>query len=448
MPKRATPSFMVEPTARSVAVEVLYRVEKGAYATPLLDAELRKAKLSQEQAALATEITYGTLRVLPHLDAVIATYARQSRPIDAFAKACLRTAIFQLLYLTHSASHAVVNDAVSMVRTKRDSKLAGFVNAVLRNILRHKSDHAPGHGFEAPEWFHALLKESLGSSRTQAFLNRPLPPPLCLRVNPLCTDRDTLLQALKAAQPNATVTYGHVSPLALVVQHGKDPRHLPGYAEGWFTVQEEGAQIMGLLLDAQPGEHIADACAGHGTKTTLLAQHVGPSGQVFALDRYPHKLNHVPQELQRLGMDAHRVTTHAVDLTVGNAGLAGSCDRVLIDLPCTGLGTVHRRPELLLRLHAGDPDRLQTLQLAIAKHAVALSKPGGRIVLGVCSPTHQEGIALVERIEQSHSHLKRVLTCPLETVPVDSDGMVRLGPWLAPGDYGPDAYQIIQWQVQ
>ncbi|MCB9707703.1 MAG: hypothetical protein H6714_02780 [Myxococcales bacterium] len=440
---------MVEPNARSIATEVLYRVAKGAYAAPLLDAAIRRSKLRPEQSALATEITYGSLRVLTRLDALIDRYARRARAIDEFAQAALRTAIFQLLYLEHSAAHAVVNDAVKLVRVKRGPQVAGFANALLRKILQHESSSCAMPGIELPQWFHHALLESLGERRTRAFIERPLPPPLGLRINPERTDREVLTRKIAHARARAEVKFGQVSPLGLLVRHSQNPRTLPGYEEGWFCVQEEGAQAMALALDAQPTERIADTCAGHGNKTTLLAQQVGPRGHVAALDRYASKLERLPPEFQRLGLPLTMLATLAVDLTVGCAGLEGTFDRVLIDLPCTGLGTVHRRPELLLRYGQDDPQRLHDLQSTIATQALRLARPGGHVILGVCSLTREEGATLVNTLEQRHPTLSRAWTS--DALPpgasIDDDGLVRLGPWLADDGDGPDGYQMMRWQV-
>lgn len=443
------PTLMAAANARSVATEVVYRVGKGAYATPLLDAALRKARLSPAQAALATEICYGTLRVLPRLDAVIGKYARHSKAMDEFVQACLRTAVFQLLYMRLDAPHAVVNEAVTLVRTKRDARLGGFVNAVLRAIVAAESKQSSITTFEAPAWFNDVLVQSLGEVRAQAFMNRPLPPSLGLRVNTARISREDLLARLKDAQPQADIKVASLSPLGILVRGASDPRQLPGYHEGYFSVQEEGAQIMALLVDAKPGERVADACAGHGTKTTLLAQQVGPTGRVVALDRYANKLAHLQQEFVRLGLDAAKLSSIAVDLTVGTAGLDGQFDRVLIDLPCTGLGTVHRRPELLLRHAKDDPQRLQELQFAIAGHALQLAKPNGHIVLGVCSPTRAEGIELVERLQQAYPRLQPWQgSTEGANIGYDPDGLIRLGPWLTLDHDGPDGYQIMQWKLE
>jgi 16S rRNA (cytosine967-C5)-methyltransferase len=239
-------------------------------------------------------------------------------------------------------------------------------------------------------------------------------------------DRDALVEAVAAARPRARVSAGTASPLAVLVRDAGDPQGLPGFAEGRFTVQEQGSQVVALLAGAMPGERVLDACAGRGNKTTFFAAQVAERGSVVALDVSEPKLDRIGPELDRLGLPRTRVETMAVDLTVGTAGLAPDFDRVVVDAPCTGLGTVHRRPEILLRVGEDDPARMAELQRAILARAATLVKPGGTLIYAVCSPTLEEGRAVAATIAGPFA--------PLETAPV--------GPWL--GDC--DVYQVFRWR--
>ena len=234
----------------------------------------------------------------------------------------------------------------------------------------------------------------------------------------------------------------------MLVTGGGDPRTLPGYAEGWFTVQEEGAQLVGLLGGARPGERVADACAGHGNKTTLIASAVGDSGSVTAIDIDQGKLDRIAPELGRLGLPVGRVVTAPIDLTVGTFRLEPLFDLVLVDAPCTGLGTIHRRPDLLLRVLPGDGKRLGLVQQAILKRAAALVRPGGRLLYAVCSPLPEEAARVAEQFEGEHPGFERVQPETEPPLPsAEADGVVRIGPWLAPGTpSSPDVYQSILWR--
>jgi len=250
-------------------------------------------------------------------------------------------------------------------------------------------------------------------------------------------------------RPGASVRELALSPRALAIARAGDPRALPGWDEGLFAVQDEGSQLVAMLLEPREGEAIADACAGRGGKTTFLAERVGARGKVTAIDLHEPKLDRIPAELARLGIARERVETIAIDLSVGCGGLERRFDRVLVDAPCTGLGTVHRRPEILLRIAESDPARMAELQRAIARNAAKMAKPGGTLAIAVCSPTRAEGPELADAIEEDVPGLER-LRDAVPDVPIapDADGVFRIGPFSAPEDGGPDCYQIVRYRVR
>ena len=226
-----------------------------------------------------------------------------------------------------------------------------------------------------------------------------------------------------------------------------DPRALPGYAQGAFCVQDAGAGMVGALVDAQPGERILDACAGRGGKTVQLLQAVGPRGHVSAVDIHARKLELLGEEAQRCGIEAGRLSTETIDFSRGDGGLEGDFDRVLVDAPCTGLGTILRRPEIALRLKPKDPKRMADLQLRLLETALLLLRPGGVLVFAVCSATREEGRGVADRLEARQSGIRR-LRNPVSGVPLspDDDGVFRVGPWLAQRAELPDVYQIVRWE--
>jgi 16S rRNA (cytosine967-C5)-methyltransferase len=441
----------VPNNARWLAAIVLERVtDKAAYASRALDAELTRAKLDPRDAGLATEIVYGSLRVLPALDRAIAMHlSHGDARMDGFVRATLRSATYQLAHLGRLPTHAIVDESVSQVRKKRGAKLGGFVNAVLRKLAAARpAQPEPPTSLVLPDWVAASLSDALGPARFERFLAKDaLPPAVCLRAER--DSADALLARLQQALPGAELGRSEVSPLCVIARRVGSPRGLPGHGSGDFSVQEEGAQLVALGLGAQPGERIADVCAGHGGKTTLLARQVGPTGHVTAIDRDERKLDLIPAELERLGLPVSRVELQPVDVSIGLGGLTDTFDRVLVDAPCSGLGTVHRRPELLLRVTPDDPVRLGRLQLSILEHAAGLVRPGGVLGYAVCSPTRAEGAAVLERFEASHPQFARLTTPTAPELPAaDPDGVIRIGPWLAPtGSLScPDAYQLVLWR--
>jgi 16S rRNA (cytosine967-C5)-methyltransferase len=434
---------------------VLQRVtDEGAFATAALDAELSRARLHPRDAGLATAIVYGALRVLPELDRRIA--ARLHRPdgkLDGVLRAALRAGCYQLAYLERVPAHAVVDECVSVVRAARGPKLAAVGNAVLRKLAAELASEAAGTrpGLVLPPWLDAAIGDALSPERRAAWLSAgDESPPVCLRVA-AHVDRDALAAELRAARPDAEVALGALSARALLLRRAGDPRELPGYADGRFSVQEEGAQLIATSLGAQPGERIADLCCGHGGKTAALAESVGAGGSVLAADLDERKLDKLALELVRQGIDEGRVQRRALDLSVGTGGLAAQFDRVLVDAPCSGLGTLRRRPELALRIGPDDPQRLAGLQLAIARRSAELLRPGGLMLLAVCSPLPVEGPELARQLEQAVPALKR---CPelgarLDAFAPDSDGVTRIGPWHGRGGpVSPDLYQLTAWRLR
>lgn len=407
--------------SRLVATRVLFRVATdGAFATPTLDAELRRAGLTGSDAALATEIVYGALRVLPALDAALDALLKTPETTDPWLRASLRVGAYQLLHLSRVPPHAAVSESVSACRAERGKKLAGVANAVLRRLARQRpAEPAPPSRMIVPPWLEACVRRGLGEARAEAFFGaRRLPPPLGLRF--ASPPDDARLAAL-----GGEARRSEVAPRGVAVRGVGDPRALEGYREGAFAVQELGSQVVVARVGARPGERVADLCAGHGTKTLALAEDVGPDGRVVAVDLYEEKLEKLEKERARLGIEASRVETRAVDLTRGLGGLApGSFDRVLVDAPCTGIGTIHRRPELALRLAPEDPARLAELQRALLASAAKLVRPGGRLVLATCSAAHEEGPGLADALEGAPT-------------------VEAIGPWLGEDL---DAYHVLVWE--
>lgn len=431
--------------AREIATRVLLRVvSDDAFAAPVLDAELGRADLDPRDAALATQIVYGSLRCLPALDAAYLPFVRKgASSLDAFVEAALRVATFQLLHLSRVPPHAAVDAAVGSVQRARGKAPSGFVNAVLRKVAKARpQDPAPPTALVTKRWVDKSLRAAVGEERARAFLEaRPLPPPIDLRVS-ASADMPELARRIEAARPGASIVTGTLLPRCLRLKGAGDPRTLPGYVEGLFAVQEQGSQLVAAALDVQPGDRVADICSGRGGKTLALAEALGSEGEVTAIDVHEARLEQIDAERARLGLRRGCVSIECIDLTVGAGGLE-SFDRVLVDAPCTGLGTVHRRPELLLRLGKSDPVRMGKIQLAILERAASLVRPGGRLVYSVCSPTLEEGPRVIEAALEHMGDFRVTTAEALPGVEVDSDGIARLGPWLGGAGAATDAYQVV-----
>jgi 16S rRNA (cytosine967-C5)-methyltransferase len=382
------------PTARSVAAEVVVRVLRDkAYAAAALDADLeRNIQLDARDRALATELAYGTLRLLGWLEKRLNRHAtRGIGSVDVQVRAQLLVAAYQVLVLTRVPAFAAVDEAVSVVKSLRGPRVAGFVNAVLRKLAAEPKplpEEIARAALDAadPELAKAIVR-AVGEQGALRLLVADESPPLGLRVES-AAERDTWLARLREARPDATVEPGLVSPLAIVLRGAGRLTDLPGWAEGAWTSQEEGSQVVAAALGARAGDTVLDACAGRGNKTGLLARAVGASGAVDAADLHPAKLERLESELERIGLRAR--ATFAVDWAAGTGGATGPYDRILVDAPCSGTGTIRRRPELLLRRTAKDLPALTELQTKILARVAGLVRPGGRVVYAVCSVLREE----------------------------------------------------------
>lgn len=437
--------------AREVAAAVLVRVfTEDAFASAALDAELRRRpQLDPRDVGLATELVYGVLRTETMLDDRIAALAaRRGYASDPFVFAHLLMGAYQICFLDRVPVFAVVSEAVAGVSDRAGERVGGFANAVLRKLaLEIEEKGRPSLedtiAASAPGWLRGSLRRAIGRAGASAYLTAgPVPPPigLCLAEG---EDRDAWLAQLREAAPHASIEPGGVSPRAILVRGAGDVRRLPGVGERWI-VQEEGAQIVALAAGAKPGEQVLDACSGHGNKSWLLAQHVSPGGAVDASDLHPAKL----EKLLR-GPPGRRVrATYAIDWTVGSGDVPADYDRVIVDAPCSGTGTLRRRPEIGRKREAEDLAGLADLQTAITRQAATRVRDGGSLLYAVCSVLKEEAEEVVARLLAGEEGSSITLSpLPFEGELVRSlagDGhLLRLLPHV----HGTDGYFVASFRV-
>jgi 16S rRNA (cytosine967-C5)-methyltransferase len=395
-------AIKLEPGARSIAAHVFERVAcESAFAAPVLDAALeRYPELDPRDRALATELTYGSLRTAPYLETRLSRHAQRGiAKLDSLVRAHLMVASYQILFLERVPAFAAVSEAVRQIGAARGKRVSAFANAVLRRLSEEPAGDKRAMLETALKesvapWLRDALVRSLGDAGTAAFVLSSSTPPVGLRVR-LGEDRTASLDRLRAATPGATFELGAFSPLAILMRQGSDPEKLASYRDGGIAIQEEGAQIIALSLGAEPGETILDACAGRGNKTALLAEAVGPSGAVHAADQHPQKLARLVTELLRMRLSPH--ATFAVDWTIGPGDVPGDFDRVLVDAPCSGVGTLRRRPELATKRRGPALAALSELQTKILVAAANRAREGGVIVYAVCSVLREECEDVIER---------------------------------------------------
>jgi 16S rRNA (cytosine967-C5)-methyltransferase len=384
------------PSARRIAANVLCRVVKdAAFASAALDSELSRVALQdRRERGLATELVYGTLRMRLGLLMLLENMApRGLKGVDELAMAHLLVGAYQIVFLTRVPAFAAVDEAVREIRALRGAKLAGFLNALLRRLVREfKPGETPQRvrANALPKWLKKGLDASLAPSEVDALLGSEVPAQSLCVVD--AGQRNAIIDAMLKLHPEAQLTCGTLSPYAIRVVMAGPLDALPGCGTTW-NVQEEGSQVIAVALGAKAGERVLDACAGRGNKTALLASILGGTGVLHASDVHPSKLEVVTA--RGLKIDA----TFAVDLTRGSGALEGLYDAILVDAPCSGTGTLARRPDILFHRKPEHVAELQAIQIAILRTASRLLAPGGRIVYAVCSLLRSEAEQVLEALQ-------------------------------------------------
>jgi 16S rRNA (cytosine967-C5)-methyltransferase len=394
--------------SRRVANEIVRRViDDGAYADLLLGEHL-PAFLPPDRR-LVTRIVLGTIAWLGRLDYELEKLTE--RPLDGIqpaALAIMRTALYQLRFLDRTPAHAVVDTAVTLAKETRDATLAaGFINAVLRRATRETIALPPREQNETRHlsikwshpkwmverfiaWFGAEVAEHLMEADNEA-------APNVIRLNLARGTREEILARLESE--GFEIAAGGRSPETAILASAAlmDSR---AFAEGLFQPQSETSQLVSRMLTPAPEAIVADCAAAPGGKSTHLAELAGASARVVALDQNLHGLASAWAIAKRLGH--HNVAVVRADVTAGVPLKLASFTHVLLDAPCTGLGTMREHPEIRWRLKPGDPARMATLQLKMLESAAALVKPSGAIVYSVCSIAPEEGTGVVDAFLGAH----------------------------------------------
>jgi len=413
--------------ARRLALDVLRRVEDdGAYADVALAAALAASDLDARDRAFAARLVYGTLAWRGRLDWHLGQLAtRPPEALDPPVRRVLRLGLYQIVLLDRVPAHAAVATSVDLAKDVAPAA-AGLVNAVLRRATRERatlplpdpSDPARhlAVAYSHPEWLVARWLEMLGPEETPLLLaadNEAAPTVLRARQG----TRDRLIADLRAQ--GIAAAPGRWAPDAVVVEAAA-PQILAGWRRGDFTVQSEASQLVALLVDPPPGARVLDACAAPGGKTTHLAELAGDGALVVALERHPRRAVTVAATARRLGVAVDGpdgaggaaarglgVATLAADARQPPLALATRFDRILVDAPCTGLGTLRAHPEVRWSRTADDVRRLADLQLAILDGVTPLLAPGGVLVYATCTISREENEDLVARWLAAHGDVER-----------------------------------------
>ncbi|MDP7111400.1 MAG: 16S rRNA (cytosine(967)-C(5))-methyltransferase RsmB [Myxococcota bacterium] len=326
--------------------------------------------------------------------------SRRPQELDPPVRAALRCAVFQIWELDRVPERAAVHQAVEVTRALGAPRAAGLVNAALRSLQR-SPERAGEPRDEAT--IHSLLPWILKRMPMGAAAAFNREPSLAIRPR-----RPGLAEQLARDGVELAVPEPPLDNTGALLVAGRDPTGLSGWAEGWFAIQDAAAQAVVRLLDPQPGERVLDACAAPGGKTFAIADAVGEGGHVVALDVSAERLELLRSEAARLGLERVAVLAGDALRCLGTAEHEGKYDRVLLDAPCSALGTLRRHPELRWQRRPADLPRFAALQQSLLRAAAAAVKPGGTLVYAVCSFADEEGAEVVDRFVEQHLAFERV----------------------------------------
>jgi 16S rRNA (cytosine967-C5)-methyltransferase len=404
--------------ARKIAYEVLQRVEaEGAYASDLLHAELG-ARVKAEDAGLATELVMGVLRWRRLLDFLLERQLKKPvAKLDLPVALALRIGLYQLRFLERIPARAAVNESVELVKGAHKTSAATLVNAVLRRTANEARVAAAqlvpqaipnaerlGILHSHPTWMVERWLARLGEQQTIALLeaNNRTPRLTCALHD--VKQREEILAVLQHS--GLRVEPGKILQSAFAVSGGS-PTRTESFRTGAISIQDEASQTVPLLLDVQTDDRVLDLCAAPGGKTSSLMRAAGPSGIVVAADRHAHRLRAMREQFKRLGLTQVRL----IELDAASPLPFGvEFNRILVDAPCSGTGTLARHPEIRWRLQPEQLKEFHALQVSLLKSALERLAPGGRLVYSTCSMEPEENEQVVVEALRSTDGFKRDVT--------------------------------------
>jgi len=445
----------VTQNPRQLAFLALRSVHRGAFADVAVDRALSQSELSASDRRLFTELVYGSVRRQRTLDFLIDQFAKKKasqQPPDL--RAILHLGFYQLLYLSQIPVSAAVNTTVDLAKQNGFAGLASFVNGVLRQFgrwgagVREQESGVRGQGSEEnskfkiqnsessfipplslplrpfspsqltpllppslslaerlgilhsyPDWIIDVWLSQLGLEETEqlcVWLNQP--PNIDLRVNHLRASIDEVELTMQAAGVS-TERVPHLPQALRLTNHVGSIQNLPGFREGWWIVQDSSAQLVSYLVDPQPGEIVIDACAAPGGKTMHLAELMQDQGIVWACDRTPSRLKKLQQNAERLGLQSIKRCTGD---SRNQSQFLGLGDRVLLDAPCSGLGTLHRHADARWRQTPDSVQELTNLQTELLEEASSWVKPNGVLVYATCTLHPAENKNVIQAFLTNH----------------------------------------------
>jgi len=402
-------------SARQVAFEALLKVHRdGAYSNLVVDSLLKENKdLDDRDKSFVCNLVYGTLDRLIVIDYNLGLYLNQPvKKLKPELHTILRMGTYQLLFMDKVPSRAAVNESVNLAKVNKSSFAASLVNAVLRRVsdngirLPEGSETDPEYlsvKYSCPDWIIKLWIDAYGIDNAVSLAEKALEAaPVVIKVNTTKTTTDELIW--KLAEEGVIAEKTDAVPNALIISNTGSVEELESYKIGLFHAQDIASQLCCMALDVQEGETVFDLCAAPGGKTFTIAENMNNTGVVRSFDVYQSRVDLIKSGAKRLGLD--NVYSYLSDASIFNENY-GFADKVLCDVPCSGLGIIRRKPEIRFK-NKSEIEALPELQYRILCNATKYLKDGGRLVYSTCTLNPKENSDICDRFLNEHPEFEAV----------------------------------------
>ena len=415
--------------AREIAYKALLDIEKNKnYSNMAINKHFKDVKISNQDRGLATEIIYGVIENKYYIDYMIDKLSKvKTNKMEIYVKTLLRMGIYQIMFLNSISDYAAVNETVNLAK-KKNSKVSGFINGILRNVIRQKEEIGKvktkddvdylSIKYSYDKWMIRNWMIHFGKEFTEELLEANNERPnIYLRTNTLKITRDELIKKLE--KQNIKAEKVNVVEEAIKVEHLKDIENNSLYKEGLFTVQDVSSMLVGKVMNPKENSLVLDVCSAPGGKTTHMATLMNNTGQVVSRDIYDHKLKLIKAASKRLGLT--NVDVEEFDGMKLDRESIAKFDYVLADVPCSGLGIIRRKPEIKYK-EKEEFRQLPPIQKKILENASKYVKVGGTLIYSTCTIQDSENIDVVNEFLQKNKNFELV---PIKEVNVDLENQEK-----------------------